>query len=108
MCCAILCLLLLDIRAYSHSLKGPKSPKPSCDSKFLRSYLSPPVFTVRSGRQDLAMLSPEGSHDNTFQLRGWVGEDGREAGGRGTCNFHAAGESTMLWGPERSCEMLDH
>ena len=34
----------------------------------LRSYLSPSVFTVRSGpvgRQDLAILSPEGPRDNT-------------------------------------------
>ena len=41
-------------------------------NKVLRSYLSPSVFTVRSGPvwpQDLAILSPEGPRDNTCQLR---------------------------------------
>ena len=39
------------------------------------SYLSPSVFTVRSGpvwRQDLAILSPKKPRDNTCQLRSWV------------------------------------
>ena len=52
-------------------LKGPRSPKHVATICFLRSYLSPLVFTVRSGpvwRQDLAILSPEGPRDNTRQL----------------------------------------
>ena len=72
MCFAILCLFLLDFRAYNHGLKEPQKPKTYCDNKLLRSYLSPRVSAVRSGamwRQDLAILSPEGSRDSTFQLR---------------------------------------
>ena len=45
---------------------------PEAQNIVLRSCLSPPVFTVRSGpvwRQDLAILSPEGPRDNTCQLR---------------------------------------
>ena len=46
---AILWLFLLDFKAYNHGLKGPQKPKTYCDNSRLRSYLSPPVFTVRSG-----------------------------------------------------------
>ena len=49
--------------------RAPRSPY--CDNSILQSYLSPSVFTVRSGpvwRQDLAILSPEGPRDNTCQL----------------------------------------
>ena len=52
--------------------KGPQKSKTYGDNSPLRSYLSPFVFTVRSGpvwRQDLAILSPEGPRDNTCQLR---------------------------------------
>ena len=52
-----------------------QKPKTYCDNSSLRSYLSPSVFTVRSGpvwRQDLAILSPEGPRDNTCQLRGRI------------------------------------
>ena len=63
-----------------------------------RSYLSPSVFTVRSGpvwRQDLAILSPEGPRDNTCQLRqsvpsrlhfnlGFPGEEGFSADASGS------------------------
>ena len=69
---SILWLFLLDLTAYNHGLKGPQKPKTYCDNTILRSYLSPSVFTVRSGpvwRQDLAILSPEGPRDNTCQLR---------------------------------------
>ena len=48
---------MLDVRAYTRGLKGPRKSKTYCDKELLRSYLSPPVFTVRSGavwRQDLA------------------------------------------------------
>ena len=63
---------LLGLSAYNHGLKGLQKPKTYCDNSILRSYLSPSVFTVRSGpvwRQDLAILSPEGPRDNTCQLR---------------------------------------
>ena len=65
---------LLDLSAINHGLKGPQKPKTYCDKSMLRSYLSPSVFTVRSGpvwRQDFAILSPEGPRDNTCQLRFW-------------------------------------
>ena len=47
----------------SYGLKGPQKPRTYCVNSSLRSYLSPSVFSVRSGpvwRQDLAILSPEG------------------------------------------------
>ena len=68
---AILRLFLLDLRAYNHGLKGPQKPKTYYDNNSLRSYLSPLVFTVRSGpvwRQDLAILSPGVPRDNACQL----------------------------------------
>ena len=76
-CCCLLFLFcdpvfLLDLRAYNHGLTGPQKNKTCCDNKLLRSYLSPSVVAVRSGtawRQDLAILSPEGFRDSTFQLR---------------------------------------
>ena len=64
--------VLLAFRAYNHGLKGLQKPKTYCDNSSLRSYLSPSVFTVRSGpvwRQDPAIPSPEGPLDNTCQLR---------------------------------------
>ena len=42
-------LVLLAFRAYNHGLKGPQKPKTDCENELLRSYLSPPVFIVRSG-----------------------------------------------------------
>ena len=60
-------------QACNHAVwKGPRSPKQIATIAVLRSYLSPSVFTVRSGpvwRQDLAILSPKGPRDNTCQLR---------------------------------------
>ena len=68
MCFAILWLLLLDFRAYSNAQK----PKTCRDKKKFAILSFTSAFTVKSGtvwRQDLAILSPEGSRDSTFQLR---------------------------------------
>ena len=72
MCFAILCLFLLDIRACNHCLKGPQKPKTYCNNKPFAILSFTSVFVVRLGtgwRQDLAILSPEGSRDSAFQLR---------------------------------------
>ena len=64
----ILCLFCL---MSGHGLKGPQKRKTYCDNMLgaILSFTS--VFIVRSGaicRQDLAILSPEGSRDSTFQV----------------------------------------
>ena len=67
---AILCLFLLDFRAYNHGVKGPQHPRTYCDNKLSAILSFTSIFTVRSGamwQQDLVILSPES--DSTFQLR---------------------------------------
>ena len=73
-CYAILCLFLRDFRASNHCLKGPQKPKAYCDKKRFAVLSFTSVSTVRSGalwQQDLAILSPGGFRDSTFQL--WLG-----------------------------------
>ena len=64
--------VLLDFRAYNLALKGPQKPKTYCDNSSFAILSFTPILIVRSGpvwRQDLAILSPEGPHDSSCQLR---------------------------------------
>ena len=55
MCFAILCLFLLDFRAYNHGLKWPRSPKHIVIRSLSRSHLSP--LSLLLGRERVATVS---------------------------------------------------
>ena len=66
--CSCFCLIL-GIQSWSE--RAPAS-KAYCDNKLIAILSFTFVFTVRSGaawRQDLAILSPKGPRNSTFQLR---------------------------------------
>ena len=67
------CVVFAWFQAYSHDLKGPQKPKHIAIIAALRSYLSALFLLLGRDpcrdRGDLAILSPEGPRNSSWQLR---------------------------------------